>query len=127
MIRTQVQWWYNRFKEDREDVNDNTHPGRPNSSTTDGNIEVVKKMILNNRRITIKQMADDVDISFGSCQAIFTNVLGMKYAAAKIASKLTLSTNKRCLDIAQEIDKVTNHDCMAMTLKPKANHSNGSV
>ena len=27
--RTQVQLWYNRFKESREDVNDDARPGRP--------------------------------------------------------------------------------------------------
>ena len=45
-------------------------------------------MILDNRRITIKEVADDVGISFGSYQAIFTDVFGMKRSAAKIVSKL---------------------------------------
>ena len=35
------------------------------------NIETMKKMILDNRRITIREVADDAGISFGSCQAIF--------------------------------------------------------
>ena len=56
----------------------------------DENLEAVKKMILNNRRITIRELADDG----GICQAIFMDVLGMKRAAAKIVSKL---------DIAQEM------------------------
>ena len=34
------------------------------------NIETVKKRILDNRRITITELADDVGISFGSCQII---------------------------------------------------------
>ena len=46
--------------------------------------EHVKKVILDNLRITIREVADDAGISFGSCQAIFTDVLGMKRAAAKI-------------------------------------------
>ena len=33
--RTQVKLWYNRFKEDREDVKDDTRPDRPNISTTE--------------------------------------------------------------------------------------------
>ena len=82
--RTQVKLWYNRFKESREDVNGNARPGRPSTSTIDENIEAMKKMILDNRRITIREIADDVDISFGSCQAIFRDVLGMKRAVAKI-------------------------------------------
>ena len=47
MSRTQVQLWYKRLKEDREDVND------PSMLTTVENMETVKKMILDNRRITI--------------------------------------------------------------------------
>ena len=50
MSRIQVQLCYNRFKEGREDVNDDARPGRPSTSTTDENIEALKKMILDNRR-----------------------------------------------------------------------------
>ena len=32
-------------------------------------------MILDNSRITIREVADDVDITFGSCHAIFTDIL----------------------------------------------------
>ena len=54
-----VQLWHNRFKEGREDVNDDARAGRPSMSTTDENNEAVKKMI--------RELADDVYISFGSC------------------------------------------------------------
>ena len=58
--------------------------GRPCTSTADENNEAVKKMILNNRRITIREIGGGVGISFGSCKAIFWVVFGMKRAAAKI-------------------------------------------
>ena len=45
-------------------------------------------MNLDNGLITIKEVADDVDISFSSCQAIFTAVLGVKHASTKIVPKL---------------------------------------
>ena len=45
-------------------------------------------MKFNNRRITIRELANDVGISFRLCQAIFTDILGMKQAAAKIVTKL---------------------------------------
>ena len=41
--------FYNLFKKGREDVNDNARPGRPSTSTTDENIDAVKKMFLDNR------------------------------------------------------------------------------
>ena len=57
------------------------------TSTTDGNIVAVKEMILNNRRITVRQVADEVGISFGLCQEVFTDVLSIKGEAAKIVPK----------------------------------------
>ena len=68
--RTQVQLWYNRFKEGLEDVNDEARPGRPSMSTTEKNIKAVKNMILHNHRITIREVANNVSILFGSFQAI---------------------------------------------------------
>ena len=47
MSRTQVQFRHKRFKEGREDGD--AHPGRPSTSTTDENIESVKKVISDNR------------------------------------------------------------------------------
>ena len=57
MSRTQVQLCYSLFKEGRKDVNDNACPGRPSTSTTDENGEAVQKMIFDNRRITIREVA----------------------------------------------------------------------
>ena len=61
-------------------------------------------MILDYRRITIREVTDEVGISFGSCQAIFMIVLGKKRKAAKIIPKLlNFEQNQRCMDIAQKI------------------------
>ena len=95
MSRTQIQLWYNGFREGREDVYDNARTSRLSTSTTDENIEAVKKMILDNRRITIREVADNVGISFGSCQVILMDVLGMKRAAAK--------QTQRRMEITQEM------------------------
>ena len=82
--RTQVQLRYNYFKVGREDGNDAAHSGCPSTSTADENVEAVKTMLLDNRRITIRKIAEDVAISFGLCQAIFTDIVGMKCVAANI-------------------------------------------
>ena len=73
------------------------------------NIEAVKKMIMDNRRTTIREVANDVDISFGSCQAIFMDVLGMKRAATKIFPKLlNFEQKNRRMDVAQEMSTTFN-------------------
>ena len=51
-------------------------------------IEAVKTILLDNHRITIREVADHVGMAFCSCEAIFTDVLGMKRAAAKIVPKI---------------------------------------
>ena len=61
------------FSKGREKVNDEERAGRPNTSTTDKNIEEVKKILLPSRRITVREVAEDLDISIDSCHSIFTN------------------------------------------------------
>ena len=88
-------------------------------------------MVLNNHRIAIR--AVDVGISFGSCQTIFTNVLGMKRAAAKIIPKLLNFEPKQCRNDPDLLKKVitgdeswvrcydieTNHPKRTEELRPK--------
>ena len=67
-------------------------------------MKTVKKMISDNRRITIRVVVDDVGILFGSCQTIFTDDLGVKCASAKIVPKLlNFEQKQRHMDIAQEM------------------------
>ena len=63
MSRTQIQLWYQRFKEGRGDANGNARSGRPSTSITNENMEAMKKMILHNRQITIREVTDDVGLS----------------------------------------------------------------
>ena len=74
---------YNRFEEGREDFNAGVRPGSPSTSVT-----------------VMREVADDIGISFDSLQTIFTDVLGMKReAAAKIVQK-----------IAKFLAKISSHE-----------------
>ena len=70
---------YNRFKEGLENVNDDASPGEPMKT-----LKQWRKWFW----IIVELLLDNIGISFGSCQAIFTNVLGMKHAAVKFVAKL---------------------------------------
>ena len=68
-------------------------------------------MILNNRRIALREIADNVDISFGSCQAIFMDALSTKHAPAKIVPKLLNCEQKQLrIDVVQDILTTFNND-----------------
>ena len=59
----------------------------------------------------IREVANDVDISFCSCQAIFMYILGMKLAASKIVPKLlNFEQKQHRIHIAQEILTTFNDD-----------------
>ena len=103
MSKTRVYEWCNRFQDGREDVEDDARPRHPSTSTTDEYVEKVKEMVMNDRRITIRQVADDVGISIGSCYEIFSSVLGMKRVAAKFVPKLlNFEQKQRRMEVAQE-------------------------
>ncbi|UYV84416.1 hypothetical protein LAZ67_X002056 [Cordylochernes scorpioides] len=88
----------------REDVNDEERAGRPSTSTTDEKINEVEKMILANRRITVREVAEDLYISIGSCHSIFINDLGMRWVAAKFVPKLLNCDQKQHrMNIANEM------------------------
>lgn len=68
MSKARIYEWYKRFQDGRENVEDDERPGRPSTLTTDEN---VKEMVMNDRRITIREVADDVGISVGLSHEIF--------------------------------------------------------
>ena len=80
--------WYKLFTEGQEEMNDDARPGRPCTSTINENTEAVKEIVMENRRITIREVAEDVGISVGSCHAIFSDILDLKRVAAKFVPKL---------------------------------------
>ncbi|XP_025831363.1 protein GVQW3-like, partial [Agrilus planipennis] len=81
LSRSNVFLWYKMFSDGLEDVDDEERAGLPRTSTTDENIDEVKKIVLVNRRITVREVAEDLNISINSCHSIFTNDLGMRRVA----------------------------------------------
>ncbi|UYV77389.1 hypothetical protein LAZ67_15000823 [Cordylochernes scorpioides] len=67
-------------------------------------INKVEKIILANRRITVREVAEDLNISIGSCHSIFINDLGMRRVAAKFVPKLLNCDQKQHrMNIANEM------------------------
>ena len=79
MSTTRVYEWYKRFQDVREDVEDDERSGRPSTSRTDENVEKIKEMVMSDRRITIREVADDVGISIGLCCNVLVTHLLLYY------------------------------------------------
>ncbi|QQP53713.1 Uncharacterized protein FKW44_006279 [Caligus rogercresseyi] len=63
MGTTQIKEWYNRFKDGRLSVESEPRSGRPSTSKNDAIID-------QNRRITIRELVDEVNISFVSAKFV---------------------------------------------------------
>jgi hypothetical protein len=72
MSITQFFEWYSRFKTGRTSIDEDSRSGRHSTSTDDVHIDAVRHLILQNPRLAIREIAEDVGISFGSCQTILT-------------------------------------------------------
>ena len=92
-------------------MNDDARPGRPSTSTTNENTKAGKKIVMENRQITIRKVAEDVGISVGSCHATFPDILGLRRVAAKFVPKLLNFDQKtRRMTIAQGMFNDVNDD-----------------
>ena len=88
MGRTQVFDWFRRFKEGRTSVESDPRSGRTSTSRKEEMIAKVRTTVRNNRRLTVRDIADDCGISVGSCDAILTEDLHMKRVCAKFGARL---------------------------------------
>ena len=61
-----VYEWIEKFQYGRTSVKDEERAGRPSTSITDSNVEEARAMILENRRVTIDEVANHFEISHGS-------------------------------------------------------------
>ena len=64
------------------------HKLRSATSVNDENIEKVKKILLENRSVTDREIAREVDISNGSAHTVIHDVLDMRRVSARLVKKL---------------------------------------
>ena len=59
---TMVFKWHKAFKEGRENVEDDSRSGRPISSTNDENVEVVRAVMVKDRRLSVRMIAEETGL-----------------------------------------------------------------
>ena len=80
-----VYKWYKLFTEGREDVTDDARPGRP-STPTNENTEAGKKILMENRRITIREVSEDAGILVMTYD--FFGCFGSEACGSEVRSKI---------------------------------------
>ena len=83
--------WHKRFKNGRLSVEDDKRSGGSSTSTDDPHIDEINTLVQANRRLTVRELAEECGISVGSCHHILTEELKMHRVAAKFVPRLMTS------------------------------------
>ena len=100
MSRTRIFEWHKRFREGKEDMEDDPRSGRPTTSRTNENVERVKEKVRSDRRLTVRMIADELNMNSERVWRIITEDLGMMKVCAKIVPRL-LNDGQNALSIRQ--------------------------
>jgi len=76
--RTMVFKWHKAFKEGRENVEDDPHSGELISSTNDQNVEMVRAVMAEDRRLTVRMIAEETGLDKNAVHRILTDYLHMR-------------------------------------------------
>ena len=76
LSRAQVFEWHRRFVLGRVSVEDDTRSGRPSSLQNEDNVVRIRDMIMKDRTVTVRMLADALHINKSTCHQILQEDLG---------------------------------------------------
>ena len=83
MSRTQVYTWFTRFKNGREDLNDDLRPGCPEVSNRAELVEKVREIIGIDGNFTTRMLGEELNTSKNTIWRILTEDLGKRKACVR--------------------------------------------
>jgi histone-lysine N-methyltransferase SETMAR len=90
-----IKKWAAQFKRGRTSLEDDPREGRPKSTTTPEIIEQVHDMVLDDRRMKVREIAETIDISKERVEYILHKELDMKRLCARWVPRLLTADQKR--------------------------------
>lgn len=105
--KTTICRWYADFKRGRTYTNDAERSGRPNEAVTPENNKQVLKIVMGDRKMKVREIAEMVNISTGSAFTILHQKLAMKKVFSKWVPRLLTMEQKQ-----QRIDD--SESCLAL-------------
>ena len=113
MSRTRVFEWHRRFKEGREEVEDDNRSGRPSTGRTEENVELVKQKVWSDCRLTVRMIADELGMNSERVRKIITKDLEMRKICVKMVPRLLNGGQEErhvqmCQDILEQLETEPN-------------------
>lgn len=92
MKKTAMYKWYARFLGGQQSIHDDKRSGRPN--VTSNHVAVIKELLDNDRRITIREIHERSDCSIGTVHRIIHDELNMRRLCARWIPKMLTDEQK---------------------------------
>ena len=90
-----VTRWTREFKRGRDSVEDDPRSGRPPTATTQDKVDLALQMVMQDRRISCRQIAERLGISIEQADKILTQELGFSKVSARWVLRLLTPEQKR--------------------------------
>lgn len=90
-----VKNWFNEFQRGRTSVFDEPRSGAPKMATTEDNVTKIHDLVLADRRLKVREIAETVGISKDRVGHILHEILGMRKLSARWVPRLLTPDNKR--------------------------------
>jgi len=88
-----------------------TNTGRPTSCTTPETVARIQKPIHQDQHQTIRDIAEEVEFGYGTCQRVLMEELGMHRVAAKFVPRiLTADQKQQRVNICTELRQLASDD-----------------
>ena len=106
-----IKSWVVEFKRGRRSIFDEERPGRPKTATIDEIIDKVHGIVMDDRRLTVVEIAETAGISTERVHAILYEHLDMRKLSARwVPRLLTLDQKRIRLDISKACLKRFKHN-----------------
>jgi [histone H3]-lysine36 N-dimethyltransferase SETMAR len=104
-------FWFNRFKNGNESVENLPRHGRPSSSTSEENVEKIKNILQKNKSITLRMLSEEMGISKDTCHNIIKINLNKKKLCSKFVPKnLTEEQKQVRVETCQDLLETSQND-----------------
>ena len=98
-LETMVKRWYVDFKRNHTDTNGAEHSGHPNLAVVPENTKKLHKLILADRQLQLRKIAEELKISEGSVSTILHEDLSMRKLCSKwVLHLLIVDQKQQCVD-----------------------------
>ena len=111
LSRSNVFRWYGRFCDGREDIEDGPRSGRPTEWPNDNNVEKISHLLLQNRHLSLRMLADEINTGKDTVRKIAVeNLRKMKICSRFVLRSLTPKQQDRMIAACRNLIATADSD-----------------